>query len=82
MGSAPEQSRVAADDPDQKIATDVKSSLSNDPDLGAMKIDVHSQDGTVTLVGRAPDPAARDRAGQLARGVAGVRAVENLLTLG
>jgi osmotically-inducible protein OsmY len=43
---------------------------------------VHSRDGEVTLVGRAPDPAARDRAAQLARGVSGVKSVENLLTLG
>jgi hyperosmotically inducible periplasmic protein len=82
MGSAAQQSRPAADDPDLKVAADVQSSLAADPDLGAMKIDVHSRDGTVTLVGRAPDPAARERAGQLARSVAGVRTVENLLTLG
>jgi hyperosmotically inducible periplasmic protein len=82
MGAAPERSANAADDADSKLASDVKSSLASDPDLSAMKIDVHSRDGTVTLVGRAPDPAARERAGQLARSVAGVRAVENLLTLG
>ena len=82
MGAAPDASAKKADDPDTKIASDVKSSLSSDPDLGAMKIDVHSEDGTVTLVGRAPDPAARDRAGDLARAVAGVKTVENRLTLG
>jgi hyperosmotically inducible periplasmic protein len=81
MGSAPEQG-AAKEEPDRKIAADVKSSLASDPDLGAMKIDVHSDDGVVTLVGRAPDPAARDRAGQLARSVGGVKSVENLLTLG
>jgi hyperosmotically inducible protein len=81
MGSAPD-AQPAKDDPDQRIASDVKASLQNDPDLAAMKIDVHSRDGTVMLVGRAPDPAARDRAGQLARSVNGVQAVENLLTLG
>ena len=71
-----------AEDPDTQLAAQVQSSLSSDPDLTAMKIDVHSQDGAVTLVGRAPDPAARDRAGQLARSVAGVKSVDNLLTLG
>ncbi|MBL0426327.1 BON domain-containing protein [Ramlibacter alkalitolerans] len=81
MGAAAEQS-ARTEDADAKIASDVQSSLANDPDLAAMKIDVHSRDGTVTLVGRAPDPAARDRAGQLARGVAGVKTVDNLLTLG
>ena len=82
MGSAPERSQPAADDPDQRIAADVKSSLAGDVDLGSMKIDVHSKDGAVTLVGRAPDPDSRDRAGQLARGVQGVKSVDNLLTLG
>ncbi|MEJ8839264.1 BON domain-containing protein [Ramlibacter sp. AN1133] len=82
MGAAPDTAPAAKDDPDVKISSDVKSSLANDPDLGAMKIDVHSDDGAVTLVGRAPDPAARERAGQLARGVAGVKSVDNLLTLG
>ena len=82
-GSEPAASQpVAKDDPDTKIAGDVKTSLQNDPDLSAMKIDVHSEDGVVTLVGRAPDPAARDRAGQLARAVGGVKDVENRLTLG
>jgi len=81
MGSAPDKA-APAEDPDQRIAKDVQTSLASDPDLGAMKIDVHSRDGEVTLVGRAPDPAARDRAAQLARGVSGVKSVENLLTLG
>lgn len=82
MGSAPQRSADASPDPDQKLASEVQSSLAADPDLSAMKIDVHSRDGEVTLVGRAPDPAARERAGQLARSVAGVRTVDNLLTLG
>ena len=82
MGAAPERSAAATEDPDAKLAAQVRSSLASDPDLGGMKIDVHSRDGAVTLVGRAPDPDARERAGQLARGVAGVRSVENLLTLG
>lgn len=82
MGAAPERAATPAEDPDLKLASQVKSSLAADPDLSAMKIDVHSRDGEVTLVGRAPDPAARERAGQLARSVAGVRTVENLLTLG
>jgi hyperosmotically inducible protein len=81
MGSAPEQS-AARDEADQKVAAQVKSSLTSDPDLAAMKIDVHSDDGAVTLVGRAPDSAARERAGQLARSVGGVKTVDNLLTLG
>lgn len=67
---------------DQRISSDIKQVLATDPDLGAMKIDVASDFGLVTLRGRAPDPQARDRAGQLARGVSGVKTVDNMLTLG
>jgi hyperosmotically inducible periplasmic protein len=77
---------AAAADPvateDQRIAADVKQALASDPDLGAMKIDVQSEFGLVTLRGRAPDPQARDRAGEISRTVAGVKTVDNMLTLG
>jgi hyperosmotically inducible protein len=81
MGAGPAPT-AAADDPDTKIAADVKSSLAADPDFTALKIDVHADDGVVTLIGRAPDPAARERASQIARNVREVRSVENQLTLG
>lgn len=73
---------TAAADPDDRIASDVKTSLASNPDFGALKIDVHSDDGKVTLRGRAPDPAARDRASEIARSVSGVKSVDNQLTLG
>jgi hypothetical protein len=79
MGAAAD---TAADDGDTRIATDVKQALATDADLSGMKIDVSSEDGAVTLRGRAPDPSARERAAALARTVREVRAVENLLTLG
>lgn len=82
MGAAAAPTPAPADDPDTRIAADVKSSLLADPDFTALKIDVHADDGVVTLIGRAPDPAARERAGQLARSVREVRDVENQLTLG
>jgi hyperosmotically inducible protein len=69
-------------DPDVLIAEQVKAAFANNPDFGAMKIDVHSDDGAVTLRGRAPDPAARDRATDIARSVRDVKSVENQLTLG
>lgn len=71
-----------ANDQDQRIATDVQTSLATNPDFGAIKVDVHAEDGKVTLRGRAPDPAARDRAAEIARSVSGVKAVDNQLTLG
>ncbi|MEJ5990795.1 BON domain-containing protein [Ramlibacter sp. PS3R-8] len=67
---------------DARIATEVKQALQRDAALSGMGIDVSSQDGLVTLHGRAADPAARDRADQVARGVKDVKSVENQLTLG
>ncbi|NNU41922.1 BON domain-containing protein [Ramlibacter montanisoli] len=79
MGAGAE---APANDQDQRIATDVQTSLATNPDFGAIKVDVHVEDGKVTLRGRAPDPAARDRAAEIARNVSGVKAVDNQLTLG
>jgi hyperosmotically inducible periplasmic protein len=69
-------------DPDVLIAEQVKAAFANNPDFGALKIDVHSDEGVVTLRGRAPDPVARDRASDIARSVREVKSVENQLTLG
>lgn len=69
-------------DPDILIAEQVKAALNNNPDFGAAKVDVHSADGDVTLRGRAPDPAAKERAAEIARSVPNVRSVDNQLTLG
>lgn len=69
-------------DPDVLIAEQVRAAFANNPDFGAMKIDVHSDEGVVTLRGRAPDPSARDRASDIARSVREVKGVENQLTLG
>ncbi len=66
----------------QRIAGEVRQALASDPRLGAAQIDVHSQDGMVTLRGRAPDSEARDKAREIARGVGGVKSVDNALTLG
>jgi osmotically-inducible protein OsmY len=81
MGAGPSQ-QAAAGDPDDRIAEDVKTALTSNPDFGAVKVDVHSEDGVVTLRGRAPDPTAKDRATEIARGVKDVKSVDNQLTLG
>jgi osmotically-inducible protein OsmY len=69
-------------DPDVLIAEQVKAALAANPDYGTSKVDVHSSDGEVTLRGQAPDPQARERAGEIARSVNNVRSVDNQLTLG
>lgn len=78
MGAAAEP----AADPDVKIAEEVRQTFARDPDFGALKIDVHSDDGVVTLRGRAPDPSAKERAADIARNVREVKSVDNQLTLG
>lgn len=82
MGAPAPSSASAIMDPDRRVAVQVQDAIKTDADLSSMKIDVSSEDGAVTLRGRAPDPAARDRATQLARSVPQVKSVENLLTLG
>ena len=67
---------------DARIATEVKQALQRDAALAGMSIDVSSQDGLVTLHGRAADAAARDRADQVTRGIKDVKSVENQLTVG
>lgn len=64
---------------DAAITASVNASLAKDPDLSAMKIDVDTKSGVVTLSGPAPTPAAKDRATSLAQAVDGVAGVNNNL---
>jgi len=69
-------------DPDVLVAEQVKAALASSPEIGAAKIDVHSEEGEVTLRGTAPDPTARDRATEIVRSIREVKSVDNQLTLG
>jgi osmotically-inducible protein OsmY len=64
---------------DAAITAAIKQQLSLDNDLSALRIDVDTQHGHVTLGGAAPNTLARDRASRIAAAVAGVRRVENRL---
>lgn len=64
---------------DAAITASVNASLAKDPDLSAMKINVDTKSGVVTLNGPAPTPAAKDRATSLAQAVSGVAGVNNNL---
>lgn len=66
---------------DAVITTSVNASLAKDPDLSAIKINVDTKDGVVTLNGPAPDAAAKDKATELAKQVKGVSSVNNQLVL-
>jgi hyperosmotically inducible periplasmic protein len=66
---------------DATITTKVNAALAADKDLSAVKIDVDTKDGVVTLSGPAPSPEAASKATKLARDVKGVTSVNNKLTV-
>lgn len=66
---------------DATITAQVSAGLAKDPDLSAVKINVDTVNGKVTLNGPAPSTVARDRAETIAKAVSGVTAVNNQLVV-
>ena len=66
---------------DLMITATIKADLVKDPGLSALKIDVDTRDGVVTLNGLANDEAGKQRAERMAHGVKGVREVRNYLAI-
>jgi len=66
---------------DAALTGKVKTALIADPDVKALKIDVDTKDKVVTLNGSADSQAHADKAVTIARGVEGVKSVENHLTV-
>ena len=66
---------------DATITAQVNAGLANDPDLSALKINVDTVNGKVTLNGPAPSTVARDRAETIAKSVTGVTSVNNQLVV-
>ncbi len=64
---------------DAAVTAQVSAGLAKDPALSALKIDVDTHAGTVTLSGPAPTQAALERATAIAQGVKGVVSVVNQL---
>jgi osmotically-inducible protein OsmY len=64
---------------DATITASVSAGLAKDPDLSAIKIDVDTKAGVVSLKGPAPSADAKARAEEIAKNVQGVSAVNNLL---
>lgn len=77
VGQAANQ--VAAKTNDAAITTQINAELAKDPGLSALRIDVDTRDGGVTLSGTAPSLAAKDRATRLASAIKGVTRVDNRL---
>ncbi len=66
---------------DATITTRVKSKLFEDKVLSGFSISVKTFQGEVTLVGAVLSQGLKDRATNIAESVAGVRKVNNLLTI-
>jgi hyperosmotically inducible protein len=66
---------------DAAITASVKTGLAKDPDLSALKIEVDTKSGVVTLMGPAPTGVAKDRATDIAKAVKGVTSVSNKLAV-
>lgn len=64
---------------DATITAQVSAGLAQDPDLSAIKINVDTVNGSVTLHGPATSPAAKQRAETIASAVKGVTSVNNQL---
>lgn len=79
-GSKAADSMIGTAD-DVAITASVAAGIAKDADLSAIKIDVDTKNGNVTLYGPAPSAAARDRATVIAKSIKGVNAVDNKLVL-
>ncbi|RZJ27107.1 MAG: BON domain-containing protein [Haliea sp.] len=66
---------------DAGITAKVNAALASDSDLSAIKINVDTKDGIVTLTGPAPSATAKDRASEIAKAVKDVKSVNNQLTV-
>jgi hyperosmotically inducible protein len=75
----PSTEKKAVDRKVDEIKKAVTDRLSADARLKGSDVEVRADNGVVTLTGEAQDVNARARASELARGVAGVKAVKNEL---
>ena len=66
---------------DASITMAVNAALAKDTDLSALKINVDTKHGNVTLTGPAPTKMAKNKATELAKSVEGVKNVHNQLTI-
>ena len=74
-------SSMAATAEDMSITASVSAGFAKDSELGAIKIDVDTKNGNVTLNGPAPTVAARDKASSIAKSIKGVNSVDNKLVV-
>lgn len=78
MGAAADTRAVVSD---AEITAKVNAGLAADKDLSAIRIDVDTKDGIVTLNGPVPTASAKERASDIARNVKDVKSVNNQLNV-
>lgn len=66
---------------DKTITAKVKAALIEDPDVKALQINVDTYNGVVQLNGFVDNAAQIPRASQIAKGVKGVKSVQNNLSV-
>jgi len=79
-GAAPSRSAGEVVD-DAVIVTQMNAKLAADPELSAIKINVDSTQGAVRLKGEVKSISLRRKAEELARGIKGVKSVNNQLII-
>lgn len=72
---------ISATVDDASITAAVSAGLAKDADLSAIKINVDTKGGAVSLKGPAPSAAAKARAEEIAKAVKGVSSVDNQLEI-
>jgi len=77
--STPQQSSTGEVVDDSVITTKIKSELAADEFLKSFQISVETRKGIVELSGFVDSQKAKDKAGQIARAVEGVKSVQNAL---
>ncbi len=77
--STPQQTSTGEYIDDTVITTKVKTELANDNLLKSFQISVETRKGIVDLSGFVDSQYAVDKAGEIARGVEGVKSVNNAL---
>ncbi|CAG1018986.1 hypothetical protein BURC_03828 [Burkholderiaceae bacterium] len=66
---------------DAALTAAIKAGIAKDPELSALRINVDTKDGHVSLYGSAPSDAARQRAQAIALAENGVTGVDNQLAI-
>ncbi|WBY00784.1 BON domain-containing protein [Ramlibacter tataouinensis] len=67
---------------DATIGTRLKAAFAADPQLSALKINVDTTQGNVKLRGSVKNMQEWRKAGEVARGIEGVKSVDNQLVIG